>query len=714
MVAAAVAAAALACTPQPGLGAAAYAAGGALTVLELGNCQTRTVVAHGASGPIAFSHDGRWIAFGNGGVVSADGGSVLRPLGGVEQWAWSPTRDILVGITLGGAVVEGAPRGPTMLREPRGWGAQTVVWTPDGRSFAVGRAQFDGRPSTKGVQQIVWFGPGQKPFAVYTVPRGELAPPLLVGFGGYGHLFFQPDIQNSASIAADGLPLVPLEAARGMAIAPVVNMLPQAGFFVPCGKRIVIVAGGDRNTTSNKRLVVATFEPGHDRFGVRNLSRDRTRAWVSPACSPDRTLVAAAAGPDSHDASLIHARRAIWLLSLDGRVRRQLTRPPSGWSDESPHWTGDGKALIFLRQRLGHGLLYVVRLDGTLVGPLARVNGTLVGVGYALWPIVRAPSENLAMVGCTPQPGLGTVTYLRGTVRHRADLATCRDRVLKTGVSPPSRAPGPLVTADGQYAATIRVTGHVRTLRNTIWVTDRRAGRSGAVYSAKACCDVSSVNSPGPIELLRWSRDDHWIFFAIDPGGSGSIAADGLVLQVVSARGGAAHRLRTMLASPDYMAWCGDRLVFTAGNDRVAVHHKQLDVAGPPDWRPRALVPAPGRSWGALACAPDERSLVVQTQRESNDANFFHTHWALWRVALDGSHRPLTSPPAQHADESPVFSRDGKAVLFVRSRSGDGQLYALRGSKVFGPLLSLGHQDGYYGHQQWWSHATWSLAARNR
>ena len=94
---------------------------------------------------------------------------------------------------------------------------------------------------------------------------------------------------------------------------------------------------------------------------------------------------------------------------------------------------------------------------------------------------------------------------------------------------------------------------------------------------------------------------------------------------------------------------------------------------------------------GPMACAPDER---------------------LWRVGLDGSHRSLTSPPAQHADESPVFSRDGKTILFIRSRNGDGKLYALRGDKVVGPLLSLGHQDGYYGHQHWWSYATWSLAAK--
>jgi hypothetical protein len=125
-------------------------------------------------------------------------------------------------------------------------------------------------------------------------------------------------------------------------------------------------------------------------------------------------------------------------------------------------------------------------------------------------------------------------------------------------------------------------------------------------------------------------------------------------------------------------------------------------------------VHAPGRAWGALACAPDQRSVVVQTQHESNDANFFHTHWSLWRVGLDGSRKSQTFPPAHHADESPRFSRDGKTILFVRSRNGDGELYALRDGKVVGPLLALGHQLGYYGHQDWWSVADWSLAAQNR
>jgi Tol biopolymer transport system component len=102
-----------------------------------------------------------------------------------------------------------------------------------------------------------------------------------------------------------------------------------------------------------------------------------------------------------------------------------------------------------------------------------------------------------------------------------------------------------------------------------------------------------------------------------------------------------------------------------------------------------------------LTCAPDDKSVVVQSQTSSSDADFFHTHWALWRVGLDGSMKRLTSPPANHADESPHFSPDGTIVYFVRSRHGRGQLYALRDGHVIGPLLSLGYSLGYYGHQDW-------------
>src|SRR2546422_2803828 len=145
------------CVPQPGAGVSAYVSDGALTLIELGTCQRRTLVTRGATGPIRFSHDGNWIAFGEGSVVSENGGRVFRPIGRTVRWQWSPTTDVLAGVTGSGAVVEGRPGGRTVFPEPPGWGARSLVWSPGGGSFAVGRGQFTRLPSAKGRQQIVWF-----------------------------------------------------------------------------------------------------------------------------------------------------------------------------------------------------------------------------------------------------------------------------------------------------------------------------------------------------------------------------------------------------------------------------------------------------------------------------------------------------------------------------------------------------------------------------
>ena len=84
----------------------------------------------------------------------------------------------------------------------------------------------------------------------------------------------------------------------------------------------------------------------------------------------------------------------------------------------------------------------------------------------------------------------------------------------------------------------------------------------------------------------------------------------------------------------------------------------------------------------------------MQSQRENQDSNFFHTHWALWRIGLDGSERRLTSPPAGDADESPRYA--GSTLLFVRSRQGHGVLRTQAGT-----LAPLGYDIGYYGHHAW-------------
>jgi hypothetical protein len=301
-------------------------------------------------------------------------------------------------------------------------------------------------------------------------------------------------------------------------------------------------------------------------------------------------------------------------------------------------------------------------------------------------------------LSCRPEPGVGTLVYTRNGRQHALDLADCRDRVLQPGASKPS----PFISPDGRLAATVVATRHGKEGTNAIVARNRRTGATRTIYRVPESYRSVPAGVPGPIMLFRWSGDGRWLFFAIDPQGSASLAADGLPLQVISTKGGRPHRLGMTLGYSDYLTWCSGRLVFTGGGDRLATTNKRLLVASPPAWRARPLLETPKRAWGSLACAPNSRSLVAQSQPRSEDYNFSATKWELWRVGMNGSRRRLTSPPPHSADESPRFSRDGRSIFFVRSRRGLGSLFTLRGERLSGPLLRIGYSFGYYGHRCWW------------
>ncbi|HZQ02517.1 MAG TPA: hypothetical protein VFA88_00695, partial [Gaiellaceae bacterium] len=117
-------------------------------------------------------------------------------------------------------------------------------------------------------------------------------------------------------------------------------------------------------------------------------------------------------------------------------------------------------------------------------------------------------------------------------------------------------------------------------------------------------------------------------------------------------------------------------------------------------WKPRLLWNAPDRAFGSIACAPDGRSVAVQSQRSSDNGRFFATRWQLWRVGLDGSRSLLDRPSPGFADESPLWIAGGRALVLVRERDGHGTLELLRGGRLT-PLARLGYSLGYYGHHDW-------------
>lgn len=263
------------------------------------------------------------------------------------------------------------------------------------------------------------------------------------------------------------------------------------------------------------------------------------------------------------------------------------------------------------------------------------------------------------MLHCTPHPGLGTVV-VRGAA---IDLATCR-----TAKAPP--VPPAIATARGQ----------------------------SIVFKGKVVLTVPRAQ--GVVELAGLSPDRAWILYALDPMGSASLAADGLTLQAVPARGGRSHTVSSGLTYASYRSWCDARtLVVTAGGDRIANHDKRLIVTGPPSWKARPLVAAPGRAFGSVAC--DGASVVVQEEPQGGvDESSAASHWQLWRITLGGKATRLTSPRSGSSDDSPQVARDG-TVYFVRSRNDHGTLYALRGGKLVGPLIDLGVGRNYYGHRDW-------------
>jgi len=326
-----------------------------------------------------------------------------------------------------------------------------------------------------------------------------------------------------------------------------------------------------------------------------------------------------------------------------------------------------------------------------------------VALGLLALIAAQARGSSSSATTCPHDASLGVVRFVRGGFEHAVSLANCTDRVVgKAPGSPPART---FRSRSGLVAAVRTAKPRDKRGSETITVNGR------AVYRVAEDYRAIPGGTPGPLILVGWSPDSRWLFFSIDPMSSASLAADGLELRALEIATGRVVPVTTMLLDADYLTWCGSTLVLTAGEDRLATTTKRLVVATAPGWKPRPLWRDAKRAFSSVTCAPDGKSVAVLSQAASLDFNFFHTRWQLWRVSLNGSHTLLDSPPAGFADESPRWSRDGTALLFVREHKGYGQLMLLRNGRVTGPIANLGYSLGYYGHHDWWQSATWSAGA---
>jgi hypothetical protein len=257
---------------------------------------------------------------------------------------------------------------------------------------------------------------------------------------------------------------------------------------------------------------------------------------------------------------------------------------------------------------------------------------------------------------------------------------------------------------------------------------------SGAWHQEVSLVDVATGArdelfrlAPGqvaPAVLDGFSPDGRWLLFWEDSYNSSSLAADGLPFLALRVTGGRPVTIaRAELGSQTRPTWCGGSLVYGIDHGgRQVTEGDGIAVASPPAWRSHTILRAGGRtSWTSVACptqaaaAKGGGGLVVAGGPTNGDSPFGREHRSLWLGSASPASKPAllrqTVPPKGQTDELPMWSGDGRWILFVRTigTNGRGALYALDpfGGDLVGPIAPVGTTGNYYGAYGWSTQIDW-------
>jgi hypothetical protein len=252
------------------LGPVAYVTAGSLDIREPdGRVVSVPLPTGGVPSELAWSPDGRWMSFlltpkPPAGApfdvqppqlwVAAATGSPIREISSAGQnvgaTAWRPGSAETIAFDSNAdnsnrselyvATVGSAPHVVTSGRF-----ISSFVWSPDGMTLAVAAA-VAGRNGSAPTDEILLLPISGGPPKVAATTKGNGY--ILDSFWPDGHgLLYWLDYDNSASIAADGLPLMSLDLSTG-ASRPLATTLvhPDWVKWSPSGDSVAIVSGGDR------------------------------------------------------------------------------------------------------------------------------------------------------------------------------------------------------------------------------------------------------------------------------------------------------------------------------------------------------------------------------------------------------------------------------------------------------------------------------------
>jgi len=478
---------------------------------------------------------------------------------------------------------------------------------------------------------------------------------------------------------------------------------PNAGVIADARRRRRRRRG--RLAASAAALVVAGLVAHIAAVSSDNPAGTGARAIAADARCPDRALgvVAFIGGIDSDSLETVDLR--------DCRTRVLVRRGASG----TPAFSPDGREIAFDGGWVATSGGAVHRTAGQ---PAFSPDGRYVAYGDRLAPVSG-----------------GRVVQLHGT--FEAWLPHGDALVLQTDPATAHAGPLELRVASGATRALTRpgwqtsldaVSPDGRTVVVEHYRSEggRHPPEGGQLWSInlasmeRRLIYAQPAHQIAPFFAGTFSPGGDWLLFSEDPSGSADIPADGVPWFAVRVTGAATHAIATIRGSND--AWCGGQLVYVIDHGgRFVTNGDGIAVTGPPAWGSRTILPAASRtSFSEFACQPSANGpvLALAGGPSSEDSPFGHENRSLWLASVHpgaaGARRIAAAvPPRGGTDELPMWSADGRWLLFIRTRpqgiSGEGALYALDLSRhrLVGPIAQVGFTGNFYGTYGWASQLSW-------
>lgn len=375
-------------------GRLAFVSAGQLYVLHRsrGETQARRIALPAGEHAVApaWSHDRRWLSFlvtrrtsysagsvGTLWLARADGRSAHPVLSHVNWPVWSPTDDVLAVNRLArGSAGSGGGWQVRPDRRPRRipGTAGAVAWSPTGKQLAFTATEQPRRGIFYGLLGTV-DADGHHRVVRYRSRENLM---ILHGWTSDGtSLLAWADAQGSASLAADGLPLLAVSLDTGQAHRVAVT-LADPGFVSTSPKTsdIAVAAGRDRELADHKLVklcqagggctVVPGGKPGPTNLDPALSPADYQLAFVHAAVKPPRTSAPLYA---QRSIRAWYRTRSLWLDSYTGGNPQRLRAAGTGVA--APQWSRDGRSILYVRDNA----LWIIRPGGKR--PPRRIAGPL-------------------------------------------------------------------------------------------------------------------------------------------------------------------------------------------------------------------------------------------------------------------------------------------------------------------------------------------------